>query len=48
VDAVAPNRNRPNFSIAAEVGLLELVVDSLDLERVALFGYGASGPVAVS
>jgi pimeloyl-ACP methyl ester carboxylesterase len=42
------DRNRRNFSIAAEVGLLELVVDSLDLERIALFGYGAGGPVAVS
>ena len=42
------DRNRRNFSIAAEVGLLELVVDSLDLEQIALFGYGAGGPVAVS
>jgi pimeloyl-ACP methyl ester carboxylesterase len=41
------DRNRRDFSIAAEVGLLELVVDSLDLERIALFGYGAGGPVAV-
>jgi pimeloyl-ACP methyl ester carboxylesterase len=42
------DRNRRDFSIAAEVGLLELVVDSLDLEQIALFGYGAGGPVAVS
>jgi pimeloyl-ACP methyl ester carboxylesterase len=39
------DRNRCNFSVAAEVGLLELVVDSLDLEQTALFGYGAGGPV---
>jgi pimeloyl-ACP methyl ester carboxylesterase len=42
------DRNRRDFSIKAEVGLLEQVVDSLDLERFALFGYGAGGPVAVS
>jgi pimeloyl-ACP methyl ester carboxylesterase len=39
---------RQDFSIAFEVGLLELLVDSLDLERIALFGYGAGGPVAVA
>jgi len=39
---------RRDFSLAAELGLLELVVDSLDLEQVAIFGYGAGGPVAVS
>jgi pimeloyl-ACP methyl ester carboxylesterase len=42
------DRDRDDFSIAAEVKLLELVLDSLDLERVTLFGYGAGGPVAVS
>ena len=42
------DRNRRDFSIAAEVSLLELLLDSLDLEQVALFGYGAGGPVAVS
>lgn len=42
------DRNRNDFSIAAEVRLLELLLDSLDLEQVALFGYGAGGPVAVS
>lgn len=40
--------NRRDFSIEAEVGLLELLIDSLDLEHVTLFGYGAGGPVAVS
>ena len=39
---------RQDFSIASEIALLEFLVDSLDLERVALFGYGAGGPVAVS
>jgi len=42
------DRNRRDFSIAAEVSLLEQVVDGLDLERIALFGYGAGGPIAVS
>jgi pimeloyl-ACP methyl ester carboxylesterase len=42
------DRHRVDFSIDAEVKLLELLVDSLDLEQVALFGYGAGGPVAVS
>lgn len=40
--------SRSDFSIESEVGLLELLIDSLDLEQVALFGYGAGGPVAVS
>jgi len=39
---------RSDFSIAAEVGLLETLVDRLDLEQMALFGYGAGGRVAVS
>jgi len=42
------DRHRVDFSIAAEVRLLELLLDNLDLEQVALFGYGAGGPVAVS
>ena len=42
------DRSRTDFSIASEVKLLELLLDSLDLERVALFGYGPGGPVAVS
>ena len=40
--------SRRDFTIGSEVALLELVVDNLDLERIALFGYGAGGPVAVS
>jgi pimeloyl-ACP methyl ester carboxylesterase len=39
---------RQDFSIAQEVTLLELLVDNLDLERFALFGFGAGGPIAVS
>ncbi len=42
------DRAREDFSLVAEVALLELLIDSLDLEQIALFGYGAGGPVAVS
>ncbi len=42
------DRGRHDFSLATEVSLLELLIDSLDLEQIALFGYGAGGPVAVS
>jgi pimeloyl-ACP methyl ester carboxylesterase len=39
---------RQDFSLASEVGLLEFLIDNLDLERIAVFGYGAGGPIAVS
>jgi len=39
---------RSEFSIASELATLEMLVDNLDLERFALFGYDAGGPVAIA
>lgn len=39
---------RREFSVDAEVRTLEMVADGLGLNRFALFGYDAGGPVAVT
>ncbi len=39
---------RTDFSAASELEILELVVDNLELERFALFGYDAGGPLAIA
>jgi pimeloyl-ACP methyl ester carboxylesterase len=39
---------RNEFSVASELATLERLVDHLELERFALFGYDAGGPVAIA
>ena len=39
---------RAEFSAASELEILELLVDNLELERFALFGYDAGGPLAIA
>ena len=39
---------RAEFTLAFEVALLERLVDKLNLERFAIFGYGAGGPIAIA
>lgn len=39
---------RTEFSAASELKILELLVDNLELERFALFGYDAGGPLAIA
>ena len=39
---------RRDFTIASEVAIVESLVDNLELERFALFGYDAGGPVAIT
>jgi class 3 adenylate cyclase/pimeloyl-ACP methyl ester carboxylesterase len=42
------DRNRTDFSLEAELGDLETIIDRLELERLALFGASQGGPVAVA
>jgi pimeloyl-ACP methyl ester carboxylesterase len=39
---------RTDFSAGSELAILEMLVDSLELERFALFGYDAGGPLAIA
>jgi pimeloyl-ACP methyl ester carboxylesterase len=39
---------RTEFSAASELAILEMLVDNLELERFALFGYDVGGPLAIA
>ncbi|MGC1678981.1 MAG: alpha/beta hydrolase [Candidatus Binataceae bacterium] len=39
---------RTEFSTASELAILEMLVDNLELERFALFGYDVGGPLAIA
>ncbi|MFC1946486.1 alpha/beta fold hydrolase [Chloroflexota bacterium] len=42
------DRERTDFSLESEVKILEIIIDNLNLDRLALFGTSGSGPIAVS
>ena len=42
------DRERTDFSLESEVRTLEIIVDHLNLDRLALFGTSGSGPIAIS
>ena len=42
------DRERTDFSLESEVRTLEIIVDNLNLDKLALFGTSGSGPIAIS